>query len=228
MITSDNELRHRFIAAMEEVVEPAPWLEAKVVDAIGREARAPRRRPVTPLVRNLRFAAAVAALLIAAIGLSALLFSARMHGYNPVPAHTPHPGTSASPAYSFTPSPAVRLAKWPAGGPVPASLAGCWQSTKYANNPFYTLCMGGYTFDFGQGAAEGNVVVTGSEIDFISDTCTPDGSYGYDRYHFSIASGVLTLIKFPSPPPPSGQTGTAGAWGNCGWRIAGTYAQIST
>jgi hypothetical protein len=223
-VSTETDIRRNFVLAIDDAIPPAPWLEEKVRETLRREARPPRGR-VTPLVRELRLAAAVAALLIVALALSMLLFGVHLRSA-PVPAH--HPSASPSPTISFTPSPAVRDPKWPAGGPVPASLQGCWQSTKYANNPFYTLCIAGYSFDFGQGAGVGNVVVNGSEIDFISDTCTPDGNYGYDRYRFQLTNGVLMLVKFPSPPPPTGTTSSAGAWGNCGWRMAGTYTLLAS
>jgi len=218
MMTSDSELRRRFVMAIDEVLPPAPWLGGQVGDAVQRERHGVRRAlEGGGLSPRLRLAAGAAAVLITVIAVTTLLFSAGLHNRTvPNPSRNPTPGPS--PTYTFTPSPAVRSASWPPGGTVPTELAGCWQPKLLL--PTDTLCLGGYTFDFGQDFIVGNVVVNGSEIDFISDTCTAQATYGYDRYHYTVTGGALVLTRFP--------TSNTGARGNCGWGLQGSYTKLSS
>lgn len=217
-MTTENELKRNFSVAIDEVIPPAPWLEAQVSDALRRRKRA-HRGPAFGSGRGIGFAAGLATLLIGLLAVTALLLTTRIQS-RPVPVNPPTPVATPSPTFTFTPSPAVRSASWPAGGPVPAQLAGCWQSQRYPNNPTYEVCLGQYSFDFGQGFAAGNVVVNGSEIDFISDTCTLNATFGYDRYSYTITGSTLVLTKFP--------TSNTGAWGNCGWRLQGSYTKVAS
>jgi len=218
MMTSDSELRRRFVMAIDEVLPPAPWLKGQVADALQRERHGGRRAlEGGGLSPRLRLAAGAAAVLITVIAVTTLLFSAGLHN-RAVPNPSRNPTPLPSPTYTFTPSPAVRSASWPPGGTVPEQLAGCWQPKLLG--PTDTLCLGGYTFDFGQDFIVGNVVVNGSEIDFISDTCTAQATYGYDRYHYTVTGDALVLTKFPTP--------NTGAWGNCGWRLQGSYTKLSS
>lgn len=219
-MTNDSELRRRYLLAIDDVLPASPWLEARVANALRQEKESGRRpgwKGAPSSAQRLRIAAGLAVVLLSITVVTALVFSARLL-HPVVPTHRPTPLASPTPTYTFTPSATTRSANWPAGGPVPADLAGCWQSQKYANNPTYEVCLGKYSFDFGQGFAVGNVVVNGSEIDFISDICTSDATYGYDRYTYTLNGGTLTLTKLPA-------SGT-GAWGNCGWRLAGSYAKV--
>jgi hypothetical protein len=230
MKTSDAQLRDRFAAALDEVLPPAPWLEDRVVDALSMRHR-PRRRPLgldttVGFGRGLRLAAGLVAILIGIATVATLLISARIH-LTSVPAgpktrvQTPSP----TPSFTFTPSPAVRSVTWPPGGPVPAPLAGCWQPAFDSE----TLCLGGYTFEFVVGAVDGNVVVNGDEIDFISDICTQAGTFGFDRYHYTISGTTLTLIRLrdstSSSSPGSGGLGTQ--IGNCGWKLEGRWTKLA-
>jgi len=57
-------------------------------------------------------------------------------------------------------------------------------------------------------------VVNGSDIDFISATCTSDAKFGYDRSSHTASGDTLVLTKFPTP--------CTGAWRKCGWRVQGS------
>lgn len=127
----------------------------------------------------------------------------------PSPTGSSAPATAVAtvePTPAFVPSPAVRSSAWPAGGQVPAALAGGWQE-KVETFPMY---IGGYTMQFGPIAA--NAVVSGSTIYFISDVCTNAGTYGYDTYHYTLTGDTLVLTR-------------VGAW-NCGWRLQSTYTRV--
>jgi hypothetical protein len=70
----------------------------------------------------------------------------------------------------------------------------------------------------------GNVVVNGSEIDFISDICTVNGSFGFERFDYTLNGNMLAITRAPGP----GQTScvgnvTPGLWPP----LAGTYARVS-
>jgi hypothetical protein len=228
MMVTDKELRRRFVMAFDEAIPIAPSLETRVNGALKQEdlrSHAWRGGVLFGLGSGLRLAAALAALLIAITVVTTLLYSARLH--QPIsPSRPQTPLASPSPSYRFTPSASSRAANWPPGGPVPAVLEGCWQSQKYPNSTTFEVCMGQYSFDFGQGLTTGNVVVNGSEIDFISDICTPDAKFGYDRYHYAITGTTLVLTKFPTPNS-SNLPSSAGAWGNCGWKLEGSYTKVA-
>ncbi|HXJ48811.1 MAG TPA: hypothetical protein VNF91_06560, partial [Candidatus Acidoferrum sp.] len=149
-----------------------------------------------------------------------------------------------NPIVPFTPSPAVRASNWPPGGPVPAGLAGAWQPPpssqicKTAGWSGCTLYLGGNTFQVGEeypnGTANngtigpplfGNVVVNGSEIDFISDTCTATGDFGFQRFTYTLNGNTLVIARAQGP----GQS-------NCSWVdlpvlwpfLPGAYTRLST
>lgn len=162
------------------------------------------------------------AFLIAVATVAALLVSACSQtpteaagGRTQTPSARPPEGlaTSPSPPQKFTPSPAVRSANWPPGGPVPEHLAGSWQGK-------YALQLGAYTFQFV--GIDGNVVVNGSEIDFMSNDCkagaigTPSAVpvFGFDRYSYTLTGNNLVLLR-------------VGPY-VCGWHIQGTYLRIAT
>jgi hypothetical protein len=230
MKTSDADLRLMFVRATDEVVPPAPWLETQVVDALRRPGPA-RGRTKDPgglwwIRPGLRPVAALVAVLIAIGAVAALLSSARLlHPSIPgvrSTTQTPSPGQPP-----FTPSPAVRGANWPPGGTVPIQLAGAWQG------PYNSalLHMAGYTWEIGDetppdqsstlcgpGACfVGNVVVNGSEIDFIDDLCTVRHKFGFERFTYTLTGDTLVL----SPASGPGQS-------VCAWRIGGTYTRVST
>src|SRR6266568_1070107 len=82
---TNDELRKRFVMAIDEVLPPAPWLETRVIDAVRRR---PRYRPLAfgvdalaGFTPGLRLAAGVVAILIAVATVSALLVSGRLHTF---------------------------------------------------------------------------------------------------------------------------------------------------
>jgi hypothetical protein len=229
MKTNETQLRQMFVTATDEVVPPAPWLEAHVVDAVRRRARTRRRiidvAALAGFGPSLRLTAGVVAILVAVVAVAALLMSARLLHHSTVPGG--RSSTVQTPEGSiipFIPSPAVRAATWPAGGPVPAELTGSWQKSQLTP----TLHLAGYTFQLGEErngpninpAAFGNVVVNGSEIDFISDACTADAQPGLERYTYSLSGNVLVLTRLLVP----GQANCSdqGPWPN----FAGTYSRV--
>lgn len=248
MKSNDGQLRQMFVRATDEVIPPAPWLEAQVADVLLRRPRA-RRRAIDFVVpggfgSGLRLAAGLVALLLAVGTVAALLMSARLLHNPPAPggkstvAQTPSPNVIVP----FTPSPAVRASNWPPGGAVPAQLAGSWQPAlssemcKTAGMSGCILHLGGNTFQVGEeypnGTADsgtigpplfGNVVVDGSEIDFISDTCTPNANFGFERFTYTLNGNTLVLTRVQG----AGQS-------NCAWTgtsiwqlLSGTYTRVS-
>jgi hypothetical protein len=228
MKASDSQLQQMFVRATDEVIPPAPWLETQVVDALRRHVRV--RRPMTlgalgGFGSGLRLAAGLAALLIAVGTVAALLVNARLvhiplvPGGRSVTVHTPLPiGT-----IPFTPSPPVRASNWPPGGPVPGELAGAWQSSPVA--PY--LHLGGYNFQIGEEypnpnlgpLAFGNIVVNGSEIDFISEVCTSNGDFGFERFNYTLTGNTLVITRAQGP----GQSSCGSGWP---W-LAGTFSRVS-
>ena len=214
---TNDELRERFVMAIDEVLPPAPWLETRVIDAVRRR---PRYRPLAfgvdalaGFTPGLRLAAGVVAILIAVATVSALLVSGRLHTFLVPVSPKTHLQTlspTPSPTFTFTPSPAVRAANWPPGGQVPAKLAGCWQPVLLQAGD--TLCLGGYSFNF-SGDIDGNVVVNGSEIDFISDICTNDAKFGFDRYKYTTNGDTLVLTRI----------GTF----NCHWGLQRSFTRVA-
>jgi hypothetical protein len=214
MSTNESQLRERFMLAVDEVVHPAPWLEGRVVDAVRRAPRPPRGIAALidrlELRSNVRFAAALAAVLIAAAAITALLMSDRIHT-SPSPAAPRTPTSIASPVSSqtpwnpsdstFTPT-TVRSASWPAGGPVPANLAGAWNPQLH-NGKTGVLYLGGYSSLVM--IQPGDVVVNGSEIDFIYDPC------GINRYRYTLTGDTLVLTRISDV---------------CGTGLAGTYKRL--
>ena len=215
MTTNETQLRERFVMAMDEAIPPAPWLEARVAEAI---QRAPRRRQrvfgldwAFDIRPSLRVAAALAAVLVAIAAVAALLMSARLHPptvpikrgptvISPSPNQAEVPWNP--PDSTFTPT-TVRSPSWPPGGPVPAELAGSWQPQVHQLKSG-VIDLGGYSF-LSQ-IIGGNVVVNGSEIDFIVDWC------GVDRYHYTLTGNTLVLVRFSA---------------QCGFTFPGTYTRLA-
>jgi hypothetical protein len=228
MTLNDSQLQQMFVRATDEVIPPAPWLESKVVDAIQRRPQVRRRLidlgAIGGLGSGLRLAAGLVAVLLVVGTVAALLMSGRLLHSPTVPGgrsttvQTPSP----SPPRTFTPSPAVRASNWPPGGPVPAQMAGGWQQNPSAQ----ILHLGGYTFELGDVQPEpnicgycvvGNVVVNGSEIDFIDDTCTAKADFGFERFTYTMSGNTLVLTRAQGP----GQSA-------CRWLLAGTYSRVLT
>jgi|ERR1700681_4515840 hypothetical protein len=249
MKSTDSHLRQMFVRATDEVIPQAPWLESQVVDAVQQRKRA-RRHPIASgafggFSSGLRLAAAVAALAIAVATIAALLMSTRLI-HNPIQPGSKSP-VVATPAQSqivpFTPSPPVRASNWPPGGPVSAQLAGAWQPPlnseicKVAGWSGCILHLGGNTFQVGEEYPEGtrnngtigpplfgNVVVNGSEIDFISDICTVNGAFGFERFDYTLNGNMLVITRAPGP----GQTNCVGSVTPGFWPpLAGTYTRVS-
>lgn len=75
-------------------------------------------------------------------------------------------------------------------------------------------------------ALAGNVVVNGSEIDFISDSCT-GSDFGFERFTYTLSGDQLVLLRKSGP----GQT-------NCVWDnapgpyvwpwLAETYTRVAS
>ena len=232
MKSSDAQLQQMFVRATDEVIPPAPWLEAQVADAVQQRRRA-RRRVIEFVIprgfeSGVRLAGGLAAIFIVIATVAAVMMSSRlihnplMPAAQPPTARTP----SQSPLPTFTPSPAVRASNWPPGGTVPTQLAGAWQPENQRN----VLHLGGYTWEFGDNEISafgtlcgpgpcyiGNVVVNGSEIDFIDDTCTLKAAYGFERFTYTLTGNTLVLTRAQGP----GQSA-------CRWLLAGTYTRVST
>ena len=87
----------------------------------------------------------------------------------------------ASPVAVVTPDntpcagPAAHPANWPAGGPVPPELSGSWSDIR---NPSYAIDLHCNDFNFSQ-VIYGNVVVRGSQIDFIQESIGADPNGGF-------------------------------------------------
>jgi hypothetical protein len=228
MKTIDSQLRQSFVQATDEVIPPAPWLETQVVDALRQRRRVrPRWRDLGAIGGfgpGLRLAAGLVALLIAVAGVAVLMVSARSHtstvpGGTSTTIQTPSP----SPTATFRPSPAVRASYWPPGEPVPAQLAGSWQSQISSRQ----IDLGGYTFQprdaSGCACDSGNVEVSASAIYFMTDTCTPSASlnpvnkFGYEKYSYTLTGTTLILVRAPDP----GQS-------NCGFSFQGSYTRIAS
>jgi hypothetical protein len=120
---------------------------------------------------------------------------------------------------------------------VPAQLAGSWRPPLSAQMCRLTtsnciLHLGAYTFELGDEHPQsgnigpplfGNVVVNGSEIDFMSDISTPNGDFGFQRYTYSLNGNTLVITRAPDP-------GQSNCWGGQGpWPLlAGTYSRVLT
>jgi len=232
-VSSDRVLRREIERWVEGAAPPAPWLEDRVITAVRAHAGA-GYRPGLRLRRHLgafqggaRLAAGLVALVIAVGTVAALLVSARS-AHNPtIPSgvHTTNQAPSSNAPAKFTPSPAVRAPNWPPGGTVPTQLAGAWQPETQNN----VLHLGGYSWQLGDNQIAdfgnlcgpgpcyiGNVVVNGSEIDFIDDTCTLKAAYGFERFTYTLSGNTLVLTRAQGP----GQSA-------CQWLLAGTYSRVS-
>jgi hypothetical protein len=234
-MSSDWVLRREIERLVDGAAPPAPWLEQRVIAAVRAHGEAGSRsgpRPRRDFVAFPRFgsgarlAAGLVALLIALGTVGALLLSARLLDNPTVPDSRPTTAPSQSLPPTFTPSPAVRASNWPPGVTVPAPLAGAWQPENQRN----VLYLGGYTWELGTDQIDnfgnlcgpgpcyiGNVVVNGSEIDFIDDTCTLKAAYGFERFTYTLTGNTLVLTRAQGP----GQSA-------CQWLLAGPYTRVST
>jgi len=246
MTTTDSQLRQMFIRATDEVIPPAPWLESRLADTMRRRTAGRARVVDLGALRgfgpSLRLTAGVIAILMALVAVAALLMGTRLNNH-----HSSVPAGRLSTVQSpnivpFTPSPAVRDAQWPPGGPVPADLAGAWQSPQSAgicraSRPAScTLYLAVYTFQYGEeylnppphGNATplvyGNVVVNGAEIDFMSDVCTTHGDFGFERYTYILSGNNLVLTRAPG----GGQINCGGASTPYWPSLEGTYTRATT
>lgn len=236
-MSSDRALRREVERWVEGAAPPALWLEQQVIAAVRASAEAGYRPAPRPrrdfgafpgFGSGARLAAGLVALLIAVGTVAALLLSVRLLHNSTVPGSrsTTVQTPSQSPPPTFTPSPAVRASNWPPGGTVPTQLAGAWQPETQRN----VLHLGGYTWELGDNQIAdfgnlcgpgpcyiGNVVVNGSEIDFIGDTCTLKAAYGFERFTYTLTGNTLVLTRAQGP----GQSA-------CQWLLAGTYSRVPT
>jgi hypothetical protein len=125
---------------------------------------------------------------------------------------------------------------------VPAQLAGAWQPPRSASickaslPSDCILYLAVYTFQVGEEYLNppppgnvtpplyGNVVVHGSEIDFISDTCTANAGFGFERFTYTLNANTLVLTKAQGP----GQSSCAWTGTSIWPLLAGTYSRVST
>ena len=219
MKENDSLLQQMFVRATDEVVPPAPWLESRVAAALHRRGRE-GQRPVASVMfggiigSGLRLTAGLVAVLLAVAVVASVLMGTRLLHSPTVPGNGP---TVQTP--SFVPSPAIRAANWPPGGPVPSELAGAWQSSPTAQ----TLYLGGYTFQVGDRGPIaqlyfGNVVVNGSEIDFISDFCTRNAAFGFESFTYTVVGNTLVITRASGPGQSNCAIGLP--------RLAGTYTRV--
>jgi hypothetical protein len=231
-MSSDRALRREIERLVDNAAPPAPWLEQRVIAAVRAHGEAGSRtgpRPRRHFVAfpgfgsGARLAAGLVALLIAVGTVAALLLSTRLLHNSTVPGSrsTTVQTPAVSPPPTFTPSPAVRASNWPPGGTVPTQLAGGWQQNPSAQ----ILHLGAYTFQLGDNQPEpnicghcviGNVVVNGTEMDFIDDTCTLKAAFGFERFTYTLTGNTLVLTRAQGP----GQSA-------CQWLLAGTYSRVS-
>jgi hypothetical protein len=123
------------------------------------------------------------------------------------PSQITQPAVAASKcaaASTTAPPPATPAPGWPAGGAVPAELAGRWANTEFC------MSLTAYTYDFG--ASSGNVVVNGAEIDFFNgDLCGKPLPDGVGRWKWAVSGNVLTVSPLAGDP--------------CHRRLEGTYTK---
>lgn len=216
MKTNDNLLKRKFVLAIDEVIPPAPWLENRVIDMVRRNSR-PKRRTfglagLFVSLPSFRIAAQLMALLLVFAVIAAVLINAHLHTQT-VPSRKGHPVPSVSPSAAqpevpWNPPDSAfipeydRSPSWPPGGPVPDALTGAWQPQVHELKTG-VLELGGYSFLIM--IITGNVVVNGSEIDFIVDWC------GIGRYRYTLTGDTLVLRKIGS---------------DCGLLYAGTYTRL--
>lgn len=240
MTQSDRQMQQMFVHATDEVVPAAPWLEGRIVDAIHQRSRGRRLAFRVDAFRGfgsgLRLTAGLVAIVVVIAAIAGLLMTTRLL-HNP-----PAPGSKSTvqTPLPFRPSPAVRAANWPPGGPVPAELAGAWQpplsapACKASNGCI--LHLGVYTFQVGEEYLNppppgnvtppvyGNVVVNGSEIDFMSDVCTQTGDFGFERFTYKLTGNTLVITRAAGP-------GQSTCWevGQTPWpSLALTYTRVGT
>jgi hypothetical protein len=124
---------------------------------------------------------------------------------SPSPSPLPTVAVSACVTHpAGAPAPATPGPGWPAGGAVPAELAGSWALGEFC------LRLNGYTYDFGAG--RGNVVVNGTEIDFFNgEACGKALPDGVGRWKWAVDGTKLTMSLLGGDP--------------CGRRLAGTFTK---
>jgi hypothetical protein len=177
-MSSDARLRREVDQWVESSAPAAPWLEQGVMGAVraqvetgtrlGRRQRR-GRGALDGFGSGQRFAAGLAAVLLAICTVAALLLGTRALHNLTVPAgrSTPTPNSIVP----FTPSPPVRASNWPPGSPVPAQLAGAWQPPQSAQ-----ICR----------------VNAG-------DTCTSSSDFGFERYSYVLEGNTLVLTRVSGP-----------------------------
>ena len=90
---------------------------------------------------------------------------------------------------------------------MPAELAGSWQP-KVHQLKTGVLYLGGYSFLIQ--TIGGNVVVNGSEIDFMVEPC------GVDKFSYTLTGNTLVLARIGTVPPPA-----------CAFQLQGTYTRLA-
>jgi hypothetical protein len=124
----------------------------------------------------------------------------------------------------------VRASNWPPGQVVPAQLAGSWRAQINSRQ----IDLGGYSFQLLDPSrcrpdiatawicSSGNVVVNGSTIYFITDSCYPPAGsaygdrFGYEKYAYSLSGNYLILTRATNTGVP-----------DCGLRLDGTYQRLA-
>ena len=221
-MTPDSDLRRRYVLALDEILPPAPALGPRVNEALRREQRSRGIRISGPVFSRLgpglRFTTGMAALIVGILAASTLVLTGRVL-VSPATSHGPHP-------YSFVPASTTPAADWPQGGPVPSSLAGCWQLQTQTGDGRHELCLGNYSFDLGRGWSVGNVVVNSGEVDFFrNDICAMNTSHPADSYVYSVSGAELILINRDKLVPRT--TGLVNPDSSCGWELDGTYVKLA-
>lgn len=220
-MSTNNELKRRFVLAVDEVIPPAPALEARVYEGLRRDQRRSNHEGqsawVLKLGPGLRLAAGLAAFLVASTIVTTLLFSTEAR-------KAIGPSDRPAPGYRFTPKATTRSASWPKGGPVPAGLEGCWQLQRSPQDPSHEVCLGQYSFDIGQGTIVGNAVVNGAEIDLFTNACGSNVGKPYDAYLYTVDGSMLALVNVSRLLPRG--VGLADSWSSCGWELDGTYSRL--
>ena len=221
-MTTDSDLRRRYVLALDEVLPPAPALGPRVNEVLRREQRSRGRRGSRPVFSRLgpgmRLTAGIAALIVGILAASAVVLTGRVL-VSPATSHGPQ-------SYNFVPTPTTPAADWPQGGPVPSSLAGCWQLQTLLGDKRHELCLGNYSFDLGQGLSVGNVVVNSGEVDFFrSDICAMNKNSPADSYVYSVSGDQLILINRDKLVPRA--NGLANTDSSCGWELDGSYIRLA-
>jgi hypothetical protein len=192
----DNEraLKTAFRRALDEVLPPAPWLEAAVSDHLRRRGR---RRSVDagPSQSQPRYTALPRPAIQLAVGALILVLATATLVTVLEMRYSAH---GSAPAGRFTsPSPSA-----PLGGPVPAQLDGAWRQV---DDPTVVMILTGTEFSSAGplGSGTGKVAVNGSEIDFYNGTlCAFPLPGGIGKYRWTISARVLTFSPLNSDPCP--------------------------